>query len=67
MPPRQPPPDRIVAVGLLTQRDVDVLGTGFRRMYPVESTTAFNDLLRQLDVVDRCAAEPSSARTRRRS
>lgn len=49
MPPPRSPPDRIVAVGLLTQRDVEVLGAGFRRLYPVEDTAAFDDLLRQLD------------------
>ena len=44
--------DRIVAVGLLTQRDIDVLGTGFRRLFPLESTTAFDELLRQLDACE---------------
>ncbi len=28
--------ERIVAVGLLTQRDLDVLGSGFRRLFTVE-------------------------------
>lgn len=44
--------DRIVAVGLLTQRDVDILGTGFRRLFPVEGVGAFDDLLKQLDALD---------------
>ena len=48
MPP-QSPPDRIVAVGLLTQRDVEVLGIGFQRLYPIADDAAFDDLLRQLD------------------
>ncbi|GAA3250124.1 hypothetical protein GCM10020258_04770 [Sphingomonas yabuuchiae] len=42
-------PDPIVAVGLLTQRDLDVLGSGFRRSFPVEEDTAFDDLLQALD------------------
>ena len=53
-PPRPSPrpiagPDRVVAVGLLTQRDIDILGTGFRRLFPIEDTANFDDLLRQLD------------------
>lgn len=52
-PADRPPPDRIVAVGLLTQRDVDLLGTGFRRLFPVDSAGDFDDLLRQLDALDR--------------
>lgn len=52
MPPPRSPSDRIVAVGLLTQRDIDVLGTGFRRLYPVEDTHAFDDLLRRLDTCE---------------
>lgn len=47
-----PSPNRIVAVGLLTQRDVDVLGTGFRRLFPLESAGAFDELLRELDRLD---------------
>lgn len=53
--------DRIVAVGLLTQRDIDVLGTGFRRMYPVEHSGAFDDLLRKLDACEVVLAKPPRA------
>ncbi|WP_230481456.1 hypothetical protein [Sphingomonas sp. Leaf21] len=45
-------PDQIVAVGLLTQRDLDVLGSGFRRSFPVEEDAAFDDLLRALDSIE---------------
>ena len=45
-------PDPIVAVGLLTQRDLDVLGSGFRRSFPVEEDAAFDDLLRALDSIE---------------
>ena len=45
-------PERIVAVGLLTQRDVEVLGVGFRRLFPVNDAPAFDDLLKRLDAID---------------
>ena len=45
--------DRIVAVGLLTQRDVDVLGQGFSRLWPVDETPCFADLLQAIDDSDR--------------
>lgn len=41
--------ERIVAVGLLTARDLEVLGAGFRRMFPVASDTGFDDLLLAID------------------
>ncbi|MGE7206367.1 hypothetical protein ACQKJZ_11880 [Sphingomonas sp. NPDC019816] len=44
--------DPIVAVGLLTQRDLDVLGVGFRRSFPVHRDTEFDDLLRALDSIE---------------
>lgn len=44
--------DRIVAVGLLTEQDLDVLGTGFRRHFPVKDDGMFDDLLMQLDKVE---------------
>jgi hypothetical protein len=53
--------DRIVAVGLLTQRDLDVLGTGFDRLFSVDmaSEDGFADLMAQLD---RIAPVPENAR-----
>jgi hypothetical protein len=45
-------PDPIVAVGLLTQRDLDVLGSGFRRSFPVSEDAAFDDLLQALDSIE---------------
>lgn len=41
--------DRIVAVGLLTARDLEVLGTGFRRAFPVDPDAEFDDLLAAID------------------
>jgi hypothetical protein len=46
-------PRKIVAVGLLTQRDVDVLGVGFSRLWPVDETPCFTDLLQAIDEADR--------------
>jgi hypothetical protein len=43
-------------VGFLTQRDLDVLGGGFNRLFPIERDDVFADLLRQLDDVE---ASPS--------
>ena len=43
---------RIVAVGLLTQRDVEVLGNGFSRLWPVDQTPCFTDLLQAIDDAD---------------
>lgn len=41
--------DRVVAIGLLTQRDLDMLGHGFHRAYPVNSNTDFSELLAAID------------------
>lgn len=43
--------DKVVAVGLLTQRDLDVLGVGFTRHFPAPNDDIFADLLKQLDSV----------------
>jgi hypothetical protein len=45
--------DRIVAVGLLTQRDMSLLGPSFTRVWPVEETPCFDGLLRAIDEADR--------------
>ena len=47
------PQDRIVAVGLLTQRDLSVLGPAFTRAWPVEDAPIFSELLRAIDEADR--------------
>ena len=44
--------DRIVAVGLLTQRDVKLLGPTFERLWPVEEAPSFSSLLRAIDDAD---------------
>ena len=46
-------PERIVAVGLLTRRELDVLGPSFDRVWPVEEAPHFTELLRAIDEADR--------------
>jgi hypothetical protein len=45
--------DRIVAVALLTQHDLNLLGPAFDRVWPVEETPSFNELLQAIDQADR--------------
>ena len=45
--------ERIVAVGLLTQREVTLLGETFDRLWPVEQAPHFTELLRAIDDADR--------------
>jgi hypothetical protein len=51
--------DRIVAVGLLTQQDLRILGPTFDRIWPVEEAPHFNELLRAIDEADRSLEQPS--------
>lgn len=51
--------DRIVAIGLLTERDLTVLGPTFERAWPVEEAPDFNQLLRAIDEADRELRENS--------
>ncbi len=50
----------IVAIGLLTQRDLGLLGRGFDRAFPVDPAPCFEDLIRAIDDAERklehCAA-----------
>lgn len=45
--------ERIVAVGLLTQREVELLGDGFSRLWPVDDTPCFTELIQAIDEADR--------------
>lgn len=53
--------ERIVAVGLLTQRDLNILGPTFERAWPVEEAPSFNVLLRAIDEADRRLGESSGS------
>lgn len=45
--------ERIVAVGLLTRHELQLLGPTFDRAWPVEEAPAFNELLKAIDEADR--------------
>jgi hypothetical protein len=53
--------DRIVAVGLLTQRDLRLLGSTFERLWPIEQAPHFYELL---EAIDRADEELQEARRR---
>jgi len=55
------PKDRIVAVGLLTERDVNALGPSFQRLWPVEDAPCFADLLEAIDEAERLSDPPPAA------
>ena len=46
-------PESIVAVGLLTRRDLETLGPAFDRIWPVVEAPHFTELLRAIDEADR--------------
>lgn len=45
--------DRIVAVGLLSQEDLNRLGTSFQRVFPLGQDNGFDDLLKAIDAAER--------------
>jgi hypothetical protein len=53
--------ERIVAVGLLTKGDLEVLGPTFKRVWPVEDAPHFTELLRAIDDADRKPGDPTKA------
>ena len=44
--------DRIIAVGLLTRRELSLLGPTFSRVWPVEEAPDFRELLCAIDEAD---------------
>ena len=52
---------RIVAVGLLTARDLEVLGQGFTRIFPIDEEPCFTRLLRAIDEADLASQEAAVA------
>ena len=58
--------ERIIAVGLLTQRDVRLLGPTFDRLWPVEDAPDFDHLLRAIDEADRASRAPNPVPEKRR-
>lgn len=55
--------ERIVAVGLLTQRELRLLGPTFERAWPVEEAPHFNEMLRAIDHADRQLQQMKQRRT----
>jgi hypothetical protein len=45
--------ERIVAVALLTESDLTMLGPTFTRAWPVEDAPMFGELLREIDKAER--------------
>jgi hypothetical protein len=54
--------DRIVAVGLLTQTDLNLLGPTFTRAWPIEDASVFEELVAAIDKAD---SELQHSRNRR--
>ena len=51
-----------MAVGLLTERDLNALGPAFDRIWPVEEAPSFNELLKAIDEADRNLKEGAKGR-----
>ena len=51
--------NQIVAVGLLTRRELQLLGPTFDRIWPVEEAPHFHELLRAIDEADRALKQPA--------
>ena len=47
------PKDRIVAVALLTQSNLDAYGSALKRVFPVHEVPCFTELLAAIDEADR--------------
>ena len=47
------PSDRIVAVALLTQSNLETYGACLKKVFPIHETPCFNDLLAAIDEADR--------------
>jgi hypothetical protein len=47
------PRERIVAVGLLTEANLRMLGSSLKTVFPIDETPCFTDLLRAIDEADR--------------
>ena len=54
--------DWIVAVGLLTQSDLDILGPAFKRAYPIDESPCFVQLLQAIDEADQLQQPLSDGR-----
>ena len=55
-------PQRVVAVGLLTEHDFSLLGEGFRRAYRLNEAHDFGALLAQIDAAERDYGDSDEAK-----
>ena len=55
--------DRIVAIGLLTDRDLNLLGPTFSRAWPLEEASGFKHLLKAIDDADERRSEAANRRS----
>jgi hypothetical protein len=53
---------RVVAVGLLTEYDLSLLGDGFRRAYRLNERNDFGALLAEIDAAERSYGERRQAK-----
>ena len=53
--------DPVVAIALLTRREVDLLGPTFTRLWPIDDTPCFAELLDAIDEADRELRRSQSA------
>lgn len=53
--------ERIVAIGLLTLGDLERLGETFDRLWPVDRTTDYSELLRAIDEAEERIHEKTRA------
>jgi hypothetical protein len=51
-------PQRVVAVGFLTERDLSVLGQGFKQAYRLHEGHDFHELLAAIDAAERQRRDP---------
>ena len=58
--------ERIIAIGLLTQHDLDMLGNGFRRAFRLDESPCFDDLLRAIDTAEEGLAGDGGSEARPR-
>jgi hypothetical protein len=52
---------RIVAVALVTSQELQLLGEGFSRAWPVDEAPCFEELLRAIDEAERELRVPARA------
>ena len=55
------PRNRSVAVGTLTRRDLDLIGSGFKRAFPLTNANDFASLLIEIDQAEERCSAPSRA------